>query len=456
MPSSQAAMGTSPGTTGGDQEMGNTSDQTGPARAPASQGVAGATHKAMPTGAQPIPSIAKNPALTAPTASKIPTTLPYKGPAIASGANEYAGYANVHEWVAAKGSQQIPRGPSQMQGMSRPPQSLSKATTSAPMPAQATVRPGQNTYQWSSTVTINPKPEPHRPSMTLHSTEALSLACQSRGHNPEWIPEKAKSGVSYSVRANGKVYRANGVYPGDREAKTATASVALASLGVKPWAKNGLEVSELKARPGGSNLPAEFKAWGGDIFYTPSNPNKISAKAGAPAPSMNKTHSDPKAVGITKQDELKSILKRLQAIFGSGLKDRSRDPPETTAAFLEGLSIGSRIVTGNMNSQPGSLRSKENAHPRRYHAPTDRGVDRKKPAARTRSRSPSREARPRQYRERERESSQTAYIKQEVLSPQAARGNAASHDARPAGRGNGFPADRKWDHDGYVQRYAKA
>jgi hypothetical protein len=443
--------------------MGNTPDQTGPARAPASQGIVCGAQKALPAGVpQPIPSIV-NPALTVPAASKMPTAVLYKGPAMVSVAN---GYANVHEWVAANGSQQVPRGPSQMQTMPRPSQPLPKAPLSAPVPAQAAARPAQNTYQWSFPTTINKKPEPPRtlPTRTLPPplpTEALSLACQSRGHNPEWSVERVNSGFSYSVRADGKVYRAHGVYHADREAKMATASVALAGLGVKPWAKNGVPVSQRSARTSVNNLPAGCMARGGGIFFSPSDSNKPSAKTGVPAPATNKTHSDPKANGTAKQDELKSILKRLQTIFGSGLKDRSRDPPETTAAFLEGLSVGSRIFSSNMNNQPVSLRGKENAHPRRdYRGPNrgpDRGVDRNKPTRRTRSRSPSRELRPRPYRERERESSQATCIKQEVLSPPARpRGNSALRDTRPAGRGNGFPTDRKWDHDGYVQRYSKA
>ncbi|KAK0631584.1 hypothetical protein B0T14DRAFT_559369 [Immersiella caudata] len=451
MPSPQSTTGIS---AGGDCKMGNTADQIGPSRAPPRQGVAGVAQKLPLGGApQPIPSIAKL-VPTTPGVFGTSTVLPHRGPSM-SGAN---GYANVHEWVAANGSQQVPRGPSQMQASPRLPQPLAKAPVrtganrmpiTAPTNVHITGRPTQSTYQWSVTTSVKAKPEASKaPTVSLSGqapVETLSKVCQRRHHNLEWKKEMTTTGLySFSVWADGKVYRAPKAYREEREAKMAAAKVALAGLGITPWAGD----SALQASAASANkLPLGFVFKGGDIFFTPSNLNKTSATTGGPtATNGNKTAPDTKGNGNAKEEELKSILKRLQTIFGSELKDRSRDPPPVAKAFLEGLSVGSRIAFGNMDSKE-VPRGKENQRPRH---------DLHRPTRRTRSRSPSRDLR-RTYRERDRESSQTTCIKQEVLSsPSAARGNSVTRDTRPVGRGNGFPTDRRWEHDKYSPRYSRA
>ncbi|KAK0657733.1 hypothetical protein B0T16DRAFT_453163 [Cercophora newfieldiana] len=264
------------------------------------------------------------------------------------------------------------------------------------------------------------KPQP----MTALPTEALSLACQAHGHNPEWIEEKVTYGYAFSVKAHGKIFRSPGIFSVEREAKVATAAVALACLDKQ-------------------NAPAQTTRASASESVPPGN-----AKGPTPKSSMRPSVKND---GTGTQQELFSIMKRLQAIYGTEGRDRAQDP--ITAAFLEGLSIGSRAAVANINN----LRTEK--------AASDGGKDpqlarrrgqRPAHSGRTRSRSPSRDLH-RVYRdEKPKSRSSQASIKQEQsASPSlASRGAGTSHNSHPSRRETEFPNDRRWDHDGYAQRYS--
>jgi hypothetical protein len=188
----------------------------------------------------------------------------------------------------------------------------------------------------------------------------------------------------------------------------------------------------------------------------PSGSAKRSVTAG-------NTRFNEKVDNAEAGQELVSILQRLQAMYGADLRDRSQDPPQITAAFLEGLSVGSRIALGSIEGLHGNTetsRTSKGTAPARSDKYRGEGNRRTR---HTRSRSPVwgrpsyRDQRSSESRRSEnRAPSQAAsIIKQEVSAspPSVIRGPSVPHDSLQQSRGGVFPKDRRWDHDGYVQRY---
>jgi len=408
----------------------------GPAGRPGTMTTAGLI---MAMGGMPASRIGLQEPPSAPASVGNSSTMPQKTTPTSANAE---GYANFNEWVAVHGPRQgttyQPSRPSQVQPTPQQHQPMQEgrprqADSSLPQPVFPDVINRQKRIQsqyYRPQRDGRSAPKPHFDSIAA-PTELLSLACQARKHNLEWKQEYHPKGFAYSVVADGHTFRSPGGYYSEKEAKTATAKVALEGLRKLPHAQPQVEAL-LAGRSNGASITRGV---------VPTNPRVVAGSG-----------------GTERQQELRKLLKRLQELHGSELRDRSQDPPEIAAAFLEGLSVGSRLAGAAIGGNQPSGGSKE-AEIRRG---THRGGGRSRPRY-TRSRSPAKERHPFRDRHdpnyseiRHRDTrSQSSIVKQEVSeSPSSVlrgiRGAQASHGDR---RGGGA-MDGRWDHNGYIKRYA--
>ncbi|KAK3335292.1 hypothetical protein B0T19DRAFT_452218 [Cercophora scortea] len=281
----------------------------------------------------------------------------------------------------------------------RQPLPVGNGDQQKPVPTPQPTGNVANFKEYMAVAKRNPQPPPpkapssHQGNTTLqHQAPAtpmqlLSLACQKRKFNPEWIEKAVGDKFTCAVRLRDQLVNSTRAYATPYVAKLVAAQKALkivSSWGLPTGAemdstqsratnnpKHGVTIKQEKgdsprkvSAGGRSNGQASIKkergAHGPNSQAGGTNGNNTAQSK----PSGSEGNRDRRGTGHSTADLRKQqvLIEDIQKIMGIEVPDRSKDDPEVAKAFLEGLALGSRLA-GSLSLQTSRGRSSRSRSP---------------------------------------------------------------------------------------------
>ncbi|KAK3693470.1 hypothetical protein B0T22DRAFT_476317 [Podospora appendiculata] len=281
---------------------------------------------------------------------------------------------------------------------------ISQGDKQKPIPTPQHIGNIANFKEFMAFAKRNPQPPPKTPSSHHGNTTAqhpgpatpmqlLSLACQKRKFNPEWIERTvSENKFTCDVLLRGQLVSSTKSYATPYVAKLVAAQKALKV--VRSWgAAPNAEVDSTRSRAYDHKHGVAIKQEKGN------SPRKVLAGGHATGPAIKKepgrgangnstAQSKPSGSegnassgtgrSTTALKKQQMLIEEIQKTMGTAVPDRSKDDPEVAKAFLEGLALGSRLA--------GSLSQTSRSRSSRSRSPSLRNAD----SSRFRTRSPVR------------------------------------------------------------------